>query len=162
MFNFDAVGLMKIIQELNREELAKDPITFGGALNPGRPNLEVEIKRTRRKMEHGAEFFLTQPIFTLEDADRVRRIKEETGARILCGIMPLVSLRNALFIKNEMVGIHVDDETIARFSSEMSKEEGELAGVAIAKQVMEMTKDFVDGYYFSIPFNRVRLLKKIL
>ncbi|MBR6770247.1 MAG: bifunctional homocysteine S-methyltransferase/methylenetetrahydrofolate reductase [Lachnospiraceae bacterium] len=162
VFNFDAVGLMKIIQELNREELAKDPITFGGALNPGRPNLEVEIKRTRRKMEHGAEFFLTQPIFTLEDADRVRRIKEETGARILCGIMPLVSLRNALFIKNEMVGIHVDDETIARFSPEMSKEEGELEGVAIAKQVMEMTKDFVDGYYFSIPFNRVRLLEKIL
>ncbi|MCI6553867.1 MAG: bifunctional homocysteine S-methyltransferase/methylenetetrahydrofolate reductase [Lachnospiraceae bacterium] len=162
VFNFDAVGLMKIIRELNSEEFVKDPITFGGALNPGRPNLEVEIKRTKRKMEQGAEFFLTQPIFTTEDAERVRKVKEETGARILCGIMPLVSLRNALFIRNEMAGIHVDEETMAGFSAEMSREEGEMAGVAIAKRVMTMTEEFADGYYFSIPFNRVRLLEKIL
>lgn len=161
VFNFDSVGLMKIINELNQEEFAEDPIRFGGALNPNRRNLDVEIGRVRKKMEQGAEFFLTQPIFTREDAERLKLVKEQTNARILCGIMPLVSYRNALFIKNEMAGIHVDEEILAHFTPEMSREEGELAGVKIAKRVMEYTEAFVDGYYFSIPFNRVYLLDKI-
>lgn len=162
VFNFDSVGLMKIIDELNQEEFADDPMKFGGALNPNRRNLDVEIGRVKKKMEQGAEVFLTQPIFTKEDAKRLQMVKEQTNARILCGIMPLVSYRNALFIKNEMAGIHVDEEILAYFRPDMNREEGELAGVEIAKRVMEYTKDFVDGYYFSIPFNRVYLLDKIL
>lgn len=162
VFNFDSVGLMKIIRELNQEEFAAEPVVFGGALNPGRPNLEVETSRVKKKMEQGASFFLTQPVFTQESADRLRTVKERTGARILCGIMPLVNLRNALFIKNEMAGIDVDDKTIACFHAGMTREEGERAGVEIAKKVMEMTEDFADGYYFSIPFNRVYLLDGIL
>lgn len=162
VFNFDSVGLMGILHELNQEEFAEDPIVFGGAMHPARPNLEVEIRRVRKKMEQGAEFFLTQPIFTESEAKRLKQIKEETGARILCGIMPLVSLRNALFIKNEMAGIQVDDTTLSRFRADMSREEGEMAGVGIARSVMEMTEEFVDGYYFSIPFNRVKLLEHIL
>lgn len=163
VFNFDSVGLMKIINELNQEEFASDPIVFGGALNPNRPNLEVEIRRMKKKMAQGAGFFLTQPVFTKEDAERLRSIKEEMGgAKLLCGIMPLVSLKNALFIKNEMAGIHVDDEIISCFTPEMSREEGEMAGIGIARRVMAYTEDFVDGYYFSIPFNRVYLLEKIL
>lgn len=162
VFNFDSVGLMKIIDELNQEEFAGEPLRFGGALNPNRRNLDVEIKRVGKKLEQGAEFFLTQPIFTREDAQRLKMIKEQTKARILCGIMPLVSYRNALFIKNEMAGIHVDDEILAYFTPDMNREEGENAGVEIAKRVMEYTKEFADGYYFSIPFNRVYLLDQIL
>ncbi len=162
VFNFDSVGLMKIINELNQEEFAADPMMFGGALNPNRRNLEIEIGRVKKKMEQGTEFFLTQPIFTMEDAKRLKMVKGQTNARILCGIMPLVSYRNALFIKNEMAGIHVDDEILSHFRPEMSREEGENAGVEIAKRVMTYTEEFVDGYYFSIPFNRVYLLDKIL
>lgn len=162
VFNFDSVGLMKIIHELNQEEFAAEPVVFGGALNQGRPNLEAEIGRVKKKMAQGASFFLTQPVFTQEAADRIREVKERTGSRILCGIMPLVNLRNALFIKNEMAGIDVDDGIIACFDAGMTREEGEQAGVKIAKKVMEMTEDFADGYYFSIPFNRVYLLDGIL
>ncbi len=89
-------------------------------------------------------------------------MKRRTGARVLCGVMPLVSLRNALFIKNEMAGIEVDDETVACFAQDMSREDGERAGAGIAKRVMGMTEGFADGYYFSIPFNRVHLLDQIL
>ena len=162
VFNFDSVGLMKIINELNQEEFAADPMMFGGALNPNRRNLEIEIGRVKKKMEQGTAFFLTQPIFTMEDAKRLKMVKEQTNARILCGIMPLVSYRNALFIKNEMAGIHVDDEILSHFRPEMGREEGENAGVEIAKRVMTYTEGFADGYYFSIPFNRVYLLDKIL
>ena len=99
-----------------------------------------------------------QPVFTKEEIDKIRRIKEETGARILCGIMPLVSRKNALFIKNEMTGMCVTDEIVARFADGMSRSEGEAAGCAIAREMMALAADFADGYYFSIPFNRVYLL----
>lgn len=162
VFNFDSVGLMKIAQDMNEDTFMEMPLAYGGAINQGRRNLEVEIGRVKKKMEAGAEFFLTQPVFSKEDADRVRRIKEETGARILCGIMPLISKKNALFMKNEIAGVPVTDEIVARYPENATKEEGEAVGVAIAKEMMAYTQDFVDGYYFSFPFNKVYLLKKIM
>lgn len=101
VFNFDSVGLMRIADEMNSEALKDSPLTYGGAINQSRRRIESEIKRVQKKMEAGAEFFLTQPVFTAEDAERLRRVKEETGARILCGIMPLVSRKNALFMKTK-------------------------------------------------------------
>lgn len=162
VFNFDSVGLMKILNEMNQGEFEQDPIAFGGAINHNRLNLDVEMKRVQRKMETGATFFMTQPVFSDADVIKLRRIKEETNARILCGIMPLVSLKNATFIKNEMAGIEVTEEIIEKFHADMSRQEGEQVGVSIAREVMEKTKDIVDGYYFSIPFNRVYLLQDIL
>lgn len=162
VFNFDSVGLMRIARDMNEEFFADTPLTYGGAINQGRPNLEVEIKRVRKKMETGAEFFLTQPIFSKEDADRVQRIKNQTGARILCGVMPLISRKNALFMKNEIAGVTVTDEIVARYPEHGTKEEGEAVAVEIAKEMIECTKDFADGYYFSFPFNRVYLLKAIM
>ena len=162
VFNFDSVGLMNIAKDMNEESFADSPLVYGGAINQGRRNLDIEIKRVKRKMEAGAQFFFTQPVFCKEDAERVRKIKEETGARILCGIMPLISRRNALFMKNEIAGIAVTDELIARYPEKGTREEGEAVGVAIAREVMDYTKNFVDGYYFSFPFNRVYLLEKIL
>lgn len=162
VFNFDSVGLMQILADMNEEQFAQAPVRYGGAINQGRRNLEVEIGRVKKKMAAGATFFLTQPISTKESADRVRRIKEETGARILCGIMPFVSLKNATFMKNEMAGIDVTDEVLARYRADMTREEGEQAGVQLAKEVIAMTEDFADGYYFSFPFNRVTMLEKIL
>lgn len=162
VFNFDSVGLMNIVKDMNEEMFSESPIAYGGAINQGRKNLEVEIQRVQKKMEAGADFFLTQPVFSKEDADRVKRIKEETGARILCGIMPLISRRNALFMKNEVAGVPVTDALIERYPEDATKEEGEAVGIAIAKEMMAYTESFVDGYYFSFPFNRVYLLEKIL
>ena len=162
VFNFDSVGLMKIAQEMNTENFPARPLSYGGAISQGRKNLDVEIMRVKKKMEAGAEFFLTQPVFSKEDAERVRRIKQETGTRILCGIMPFVNKRNALFMKNEIAGIIVPDEVIARYPENGTKQEGEAVGVEIAREIMEFTADFADGYYFSFPFNRVYLLEQIL
>lgn len=162
VFNFDSVGLMKIAGDMNEESFSECPISYGGAINQGRLNLDVEIRRVQKKMEAGAQFFFTQPVFTVEDAERVRRIKEETGASILCGIMPLISRKNALFMKNEVAGIPVTDEIIARYPENGTREEGEMVGVKIAREVINFTKEFVDGYYFSFPFNKVYLLEKVL
>lgn len=162
VFNFDSVGLMRIADEMNSEALKDSPLTYGGAINQSRRRIESEIKRVQKKMEAGAEFFLTQPVFTAEDAERLRRVKEETGARILCGIMPLVSRKNALFMKNEISGVNVTDEVIERYPENAGREDGENVGVELAKEMIAATKDFADGYYFSFPFNRTYLLKRII
>lgn len=161
VFNFDSVGLMNIISDMNEEHFADSPMSFGGVINQGRRNLQIEIERVKKKMQAGAEFFLTQPIFSDRDVANLKKIKEETGARILCGIMPLVSYKNASFMKNEMTGIDVTEEIISRYSVDMNKEQGEAVGIAIAKEFMGKT-DFLDGYYFSFPFNRVYMLEKIM
>lgn len=162
VFNFDSVGLMRIANEMNSEALKDSPLTYGGAINQSRRRIESEIKRVQKKMEAGAEFFLTQPVFTAEDAERLRRVKEETGARILCGIMPLVSRKNALFMKNEISGVNVTDEVIERYPENADREDGENVGVELAKEMIAATRDFADGYYFSFPFNRTYLLKRII
>ena len=162
VFNFDSVGLMRIADEMNSEALKDSPLTYGGAINQSRRRIESEIKRVQKKMEAGAEFFLTQPVFTAEDAERLRRVKEETGARILCGIMPLVSRKNALFMKNEISGVNVTDEVIERYPENADRVDGENVGVELAKEMIAATRDFADGYYFSFPFNRTYLLKRII
>ena len=162
VFNFDSVGVMKTIQEMNEDQFKDEPMIYGGALNYNRRNIETEVHRINKKIAAGAKFFLSQPIFTSEDAEKLRYIKSRVDTKILCGIMPLVSQRNANFIKNEMADIHVTDEIVNLFAPEMSKVEGEAVGVNIARQMIAETKDFVDGYYFSIPFNRVYLLEQIL
>ena len=162
VFNFDSVGLMNIVKEMNEDTFAKTPMCYGGAINQGRKNLDVEIARVKRKMEAGAEFFLTQPVFGPEDVSRLRRIKNETSATILCGIMPLVSKKNALFMKNEISGVNVPDQLIDRYPEAGSRQENEAVGIAMAKEMIAATADFADGYYFTFPFNRVYLLKEIM
>lgn len=162
VFNFDSVGLMNIIRDMNADHFNASPVCYGGAINQNRPNFDIELKRIEKKIKAGASFFMTQPVFDKKGAEILHLFKEKTGARILCGIMPLVSYKNAIFMKNEMAGIDISDEIIERYRECHTKEEGEAVGISIAKEVMKLTENFVDGYYYSFPFNRVYLLNKIL
>ena len=92
----------------------------------------------------------------------IKWLKERTGAKILAGILPPVSLKNASFIRNEMAGMNVPDEIMARYRADMSREEGEEVGAALAKELMQKLDPFADGYYFMLPFNRVGLMERIL
>lgn len=162
VFNFDSVGMMKMLQTMNDEVFSADKITYGGAVNQNRLNTRFETDRIKRKMEAGAEFFLTQPVFSKQQAQVLRDMKAETGATILVGVMPLVSRRNALFMKNEMAGIEIPDEIIERYGENATRQEGEDCGIQIAREILEYTADFADGYYFSFPFNRVHMLAHIV
>jgi len=162
VYDFNSIKLMAYLNEMNREYFPYDPIVFGGALNYGRPGIEKEIDRVRRKMEHGAAYFLSQPIFCQEDIDKIEYIKTQTGAKILCGIMPLVSYKNAVFIKHEIHGINVPDEIIDRYKPEMTREEAEKAAVSIALELTKKLKPVTDGYYFMVPFNRTQMIRRII
>ena len=162
VYDYHSVTLMNYLRQLNREYFSDDPIAYGGALNYGRKNIDAEIRRMQKKCEAGASFFLTQPIYSDEDIERIRYIKSRIDTKIICGIMPLVSYRNALFMKNEITGINVPDEIIAQYRKDMSREEAQAVGVRIAVKIAEKSGDVADGYYFMVPFNRAEMIAEIL
>ncbi len=162
VFNFNSFRLMNYFKQLNMEHFADDPVIYGGALNHNRPNLDIEIERMHKKCAAGADYFLTQPIYSDEDIARIRYIKTKINTKILCGIMPLVSYRNAMFVKNEISGIQVPAEIIARYDNDMSREEGEQTGIAIALEIIAKLQDITDGYYFMVPFNRASMICRII
>lgn len=161
VFDYNSIRFMKYVTEMNTELFPEDGFFFGGALNYNYPNGEKVAERMEKKMAAGCSFFLTQPVFSDTDMERIKWLKERTGAKILAGILPPVSLKNASFIRNEMAGMNVPDEVLAMYRADMSREEGEAAGAEIAKTLMKKLDPFVDGYYFMLPFNRVSLLGRI-
>ena len=162
VYDYHSVTLMNYVRQMNREHFAEDPIAYGGALNYGRTNIDAEIRRMQKKCEAGAAFFLTQPIYSDEDIERIRYIKSRIDTKIICGIMPLVSYRNAMFMKNEITGINVPDEIIAQYDKDMSREEAQAVGVRIAAEIAEKLQEIADGYYFMVPFNRAGMIAEIM
>lgn len=162
VFNLDSVRLMEYMKEMNNENFSSDRLCYGGAINYSRRNIELEISRINKKIEAGAQFFLTQPVYDDKDIETLRYIKSRVDTKILVGIMPLVSIRNARFIKNEITGISIPDWVIEKFSPDMDRETAQETGIKIVKEVMEKVYDFADGYYFVIPFNRLSIAQALI
>lgn len=162
VFDYNSIRFMDYVKEMNAELFPEDAFFYGGALNYNFPNREKVAERMEKKMAAGCSFFLTQPIFSEEDIQQIKWLKERTGAKILAGILPPVSLKNASFIRNEMAGMNVPDEVLGRYRADMSREEGEAVGAEIARELMRKLDSYVDGYYFMLPFNRSSLMGRIL
>lgn len=162
VFDVNSIRFMEYLQHMNEEIFPDQPVYYGGALNYAGNNIRAIVGRMRKKMEAGCAYFLTQPIFSEEDVQRVFELKEMTGAKIICGLMPLVSYRNALFMKNEMPGIHVNDEILNRYDPEMSREEAEDTAVALCLDIAEALRGAADGFYLMTPFHRVGLVNRII
>lgn len=162
VFNCNSISLLEIINGLNSTILAGDPIRTGAALNPGASQAEALIARTGKKVKAGASFFLTQPVFEDKAVEMLRRMKSAMDIKILGGILPLVSYRNALFLNNEFPGIHIPDGLMKRFEGKERREEGEKAGIEIALEIAEKLKPVVDGYYLITPFFRVGMVSAII
>lgn len=161
VFDYNSIQLMNYVKEMNKEHFLEEPIYYGAALNYGRGQVDKVIERMQKKKDAGVSYFLTQPVYSNEDIEKIRVIKSKIDTKILCGIMPLVSYRNANFIKNEIAGIYVPDEIVNRYHMDMSKEEAEKIGATIANEIIEKVNPFVDGYYLMLPFNRVSLMNKL-
>jgi methionine synthase I (cobalamin-dependent)/5,10-methylenetetrahydrofolate reductase len=162
VFDLNSFKLIKILREMNQEHFAADPIKIAGALNLNVNRKDVQENRMRQKIVSGASFFLTQPIFEEETIAYLAGMKKPQGIKILAGIMPMVSLRNAQFLNNEIPGIRVPEKYINSFTEDMSREEAEQTGIEISLEILEQIKDDVDGFYFITPFNRVNIIVNIL
>ncbi|MDD6194343.1 MAG: bifunctional homocysteine S-methyltransferase/methylenetetrahydrofolate reductase [Lachnospiraceae bacterium] len=162
VFDYNSIKFMGLLQEMNEDQFAADRIVYGGALNYHGANIDAIAKRMKSKMERGCSFFLTQPIYSKEDIERIGQLREMTGAKIMGGIMPLVSRKNALFIANEMPGIRVPQEILDRYQPDMTRQEYEKVAVQVSVEIAEKLSSVVDGFYFMTPFNRVGLICTII
>ena len=139
------------------------PITVFGALNLNARNFEVELRRAGEKLENGMSGFLTQPVLSQQAVENLRRTRETLGerAKILAGILPVVSQRNAIFMENEVNGIHVDDAIIQRFEG-LDRAAGEELGLEVSVQAAKAAAPYADGFYLMTPFNRVALMERLI
>ena len=138
-------------------------MTVFGALNLNARNFEVELRRAGEKLEHGMSGFLTQPVLSGQAVENLRHTREVLGsrARILAGIMPVVSQRNAIFMENEINGIHVEEDIIRQFAG-LDRAQGEELGLAISLKMAREALPYADGFYLMTPFNRVALMERLI
>ena len=139
------------------------PMTVFGALNLNARNFEVELRRAAEKLESGMSGFLTQPVLSAQAVENLKKARETLGerAKILAGILPVVSQRNAIFMENEVNGIHVDAEIIQRFAG-LDREQGEQLGLEVAVQAAKAAAPYADGFYLMTPFNRIALMERLI
>lgn len=162
VFNFNSIRLMEYVQEMNRDVFMDEPVFYGGALNYHGANPDAIIRRMQQKKDAGCSCFLTQPVYSKEDIERLAYIKKNIDAKLICGIMPLVSYKNARFVANEMPGIFVPEEIVSRYREDMSREEAEETAIDISIELAKELEEIADGYYFMTPFNRFSLIAKII
>ena len=170
VFDVDAVGLTKVIHNLNHgEDIAGNEINpptsilIGVGANPCAVNLKKEIKHFYNKIDAGAEYVMTQPVF---DADTLLRFIDTTSKYkqipVVAGIWPLVSLKNALFLKNEVPGVEIPDRIIERMEKANTKEDALKIGIEIAHEIKQKIDSSVQGYQISAPFGKVDLAINII
>jgi homocysteine S-methyltransferase len=166
VFDIDSVGLTNLVSHLNHGlDLGGNALgsstsfVVGVGVNPGAVDLDEEIEHWYWKVEAGAEFGVTQPVFDVETLVAFLERIEKAGTRIpiVAGIWPLVSLRNAEFLNNEVPGIEVPDRYMDRMAraQDTGKEHARAEGCAIAREMVSEVADLVEGVQVSAPFGKV-------
>lgn len=169
VFDVDAIGLTNLITRLNNGlDLAGNPIgeptgfNVAVGVNPGAINLDEEIRRLDWKIEAGAEYMITQPVFDIRLLERFMKRIEYVKLPIISGLWPLVSYRNAEFMNNEVPGATVPADIMERMRKTNTKEEGFNEGIAIAKETFNTIKSEINGIQLSAPLGRIEAIFKIL
>lgn len=171
VFDLDAVGLTQLVHGLNHgydaAGLPVDPPTgvlIGVGANPLAVEMKRELDRFRAKIDAGAEYAITQPVFDVEALLRFRdeAAKHPRQIPIVAGLYPLVSFRNADFMNNHVPGVVVPDAILERMSRCKTKEDGIEAGIEIAREIRTSLAGLVDGFQVSAPFGRIEVALKVL
>jgi homocysteine S-methyltransferase len=171
VFDIDSIGLTNLVSRLNRGlDPGGNPIglptkfLIGVGVNPAAPDFERELKRFAYKVEAGAEYAITQPVFDLAQLDRFLARVETFRIPIVAGIWPLISLRNAEFLANEVPGVSVPDAIVDRMrvASAGGKEEALAEGVRISREMLTAVADRVQGAQVSAPLGRVPVALEVL
>jgi methionine synthase / methylenetetrahydrofolate reductase(NADPH) len=160
VFDVDAIGLVNIVRNLNRWlDLGGNPIgtgtgfVIGVGANPGLSDMDEEIRRFEYKVEAGAEYAVTQPVFDLRLLENFLKRIEHCRIPVVAGIWPLVSVRNAEFMKNEL-RVSVPDSILERMARAQTPELARAEGVAIAREMLIAAKQMAQGAQISAPQGR--------
>ena len=168
VFDVDAIGLVNIVRRLNHAQDiggnsigASTNFTIGVAANPGVPDIEQELRRFAWKVEAGAEYAITQPVFDLRLLEIFLRRIEEFRIPVIAGIWPLTSLRNAEFMRNDL-RVSMPEAIMARMAQADSPETARVEGVRIAQEMLAEAKPMVQGVQVSAPFGRYALAADVI
>jgi 5,10-methylenetetrahydrofolate reductase len=163
VFDIDSIGLTNLVHRLNQ---GLDPggnaigapsqFVIGVGVNPAAVDLDRELRRYAWKVDAGAEFAVTQPVFDLDQLDRFLSRVESFRLPVIAGLWPLVSLRNAEFLANEVPGVSVPQAVLDRMraASARGKEAGLAEGVAIAREMLAAVRERVQGVQVAAPLGR--------
>jgi len=167
VFDVDAIGLVTLLRNLNqgldmggRSMKGQTAFVIGVGANPAAQNPEREMDRLERKIEYGAEYIMTQPIYDNELLGRFLKRVEHLKRPVLPGILPLASYRNAEFLHNEVPGMTIPD--IVRERMYKAGDDGETEGIAIAREMLLEIRQCAQGVYIMPPFNRYHIALKVL
>jgi methionine synthase / methylenetetrahydrofolate reductase(NADPH) len=172
VFDIDSIGLTNLVSRLNR---GLDPggnaigdstsFTIGVGVNPGAVDLDHELKRFYWKVDAGAEYAITQPVFDVEQLFHFLERLDREGIRIpiVAGIWPLVSARNAEFLANEVPGVVVPEQVVERMrrASAVGKEHAVEEGIRIAQEMLSTALPEIQGVQVSAPFGKVPLALRV-
>jgi homocysteine S-methyltransferase len=160
VFDVDSIGLVNIVSNLNRGlDIGGNPIgaqtslLIGVGVNPGALNFEEEMRRFAWKVEAGAEYAVTQPVFDLRLLERFLKRIEGFRIPVIAGVWPLASYRNAEFMVNEL-RVPVPESFMARMRRAETAEQARREGVAIAQEMIREIRHMVQGVQISAPFGR--------
>ncbi len=171
VFDIDSIGLANLVSRLNHGldpggNAIGSPTKFviGVGVNPAAPDFEREMARLAWKVDAGAEYAVTQPVFDLDQLDRFLDRASTHDLPIVAGIWPLVSLRNAEFLANEVPGVSVPPAVLERMrrASAVGKEEGLAEGVRIAREMLAAVRGRVRGVQIAAPLGRVPVALEVL
>jgi homocysteine S-methyltransferase len=168
VFDVDAIGLVNVVNRLNHGlDIGGNPIgastgfTLAVAANPGVPDLDNEIRRFAFKVEAGAEYAITQPVFDMRLLEIFLKRIESFRIPVIAGIWPLTSLRNAEFMKNDL-RVSMPDEIMARMAGAETPEAARAEGIRIAQEMLSAARPMVQGVQVSAPFGRYALAVEIV
>lgn len=171
VFDIDSIGLTNVVYRLNHGlDPGGNPIgtptrfVIGVALNHAALDAERELRRLYWKVDAGADYVITQPVFDVDQFAQFLKRTEEYDVPVVAGVWPLVSLRNAEFLANEVPGQQVPRRVIERMRKAQEKgDDAALAeGIAIAREVLAAVKDLVQGAHVSAPLGRVEVAREVL
>ncbi len=171
VFDVDSIGLTNVVNSLNKGidiggKRLSEPTGFhiGVGANPGAINIDYEISRFEQKVEAGAEFAITQPVFDIKLLENFLKRIEHCRIPLLGGIWPLFSLRNAEFMHNEVPGCQVPRAIMDRMrdAQELGAERARKEGVAIAQEILGKIKNMIIGVQISPPLGKYELALEVL
>lgn len=160
VYNFNSRKLIKYVAGLN-ESMLSSPFHIFGALNVNARNFHMQLSLAQQKEENGCVGFLTQPVLTEQALENLILARQTLKGRILGGIIPVVSQKNALFMNSEIAGITVSEKIVAAYEG-ADRETGEALAVDISAAVAKAIAPYVDGYYLMTPFGRTGLMARIM
>jgi homocysteine S-methyltransferase len=160
VFDVDAIGLVNIVHNLNFGlDIGGNPIgtgtkfVIGVGANPGIVNIDEEVRRFEYKVEAGAEYAVTQPVFDVRLLEQFLRRIEHHRIPVLAGIWPLTSVRNAEFMKNEL-RVSVPDSILERMAKAPNAEAARAEGIQIAREMLRQVRGLVQGAQVAAPLGR--------